>query len=157
MRHLLALLTVPHSAKTQIPAGDQTCCDRARRMTGDPRDYDREFTASVDHRVRRRLGFETDRGDVTRFVVQLEYYHDSEWHPVVRYDHDGTGESEFGHDVTDEGLHIDIYRDGAKTATEYVSPPKPAAVALDLAEDHLAANLERFINRYERWHGIGTQ
>jgi hypothetical protein len=123
-------------------------------MSETPRDYGREFTAMVAHRARRRLGFDTARGDVVRFVMQLEYHHDGEWQPVVRYDHDGTGETEFAHDVTEEGLHIDIYRDGEKAATEYITPPQPAAVALDLAEDHLSKNLERFINRYERWHQI---
>jgi len=48
---------------------------------------------------------------VTRFTVQLEYRHDDEWREVVRYDHDGT-DIGGGHDVTEEGLHIDIYRDG---------------------------------------------
>ena len=125
-------------------------------MTDDktPRDYDREFTASVGGPARRRLGFDTDTETVTRFVVQLEYHYDGEWQTVVRYDHDGTGEGEFGHDVTEEGLHIDIYRDGEKEASEFITPPKPADVALDLAEEHLAENLERFIKRFETWHGI---
>jgi len=124
-------------------------------MTDDtPREYDREVTPLVRHRARRRLGFDTDRGTVTRFVVQLEYRHDDEWHPVVRYDHDGTDESEFSHDATEEGLHIDIFRNGEKIATEYVAPPLPAGLALDRAEDHLSKNLERFIKRYQRWHGI---
>jgi hypothetical protein len=123
----------------------------------EPREYDREFTPPVSHRARRRLGFDTSRGRVTRFVVQLEYRHDEEWHPVVRYDHDGTGEGEFAHDVTDEGLHIDIFRNGEKVATEYIAPPQSAGIALDRAEDHLSKNLERFIKRYELWHGITDQ
>lgn len=76
---------------------------------------------------------------------------------MVRYDHDEAGRDEATHDVTEEGLHIDIYRDGAKYATEFVTGPLPAGVALDLAEDHLMQNLERFIERYERWHDIGTR
>lgn len=119
-----------------------------------PREYDREFTVAVDHRIRRRLGFDTVRGDVVRFVVQLEYYHDDDWHEVVRYDHDGTDENERSHDVSEDGLHIDIYRSGEKVASEYISPPQPPPIALDSAEDHLTKNLERFINRYERWHEI---
>lgn len=115
-------------------------------------DYDREFTTAVDRQARRRVGFDTTRGEVTRFVVQLEYRHGEEWRPVVRYDHDTEGET--SHDVTEEGLHIDIYRENGKEATEYIAPPQSAAVALDLAEDHLSQNLERFIERYERWHGI---
>lgn len=126
-------------------------------MTSEPREYDREFTAAVDHRIRRRIGFDTERGQVVRFVVQLEYAHSDGWHEVVRYDHDGTGENEFAHNVTEDGLHIDIFRDGEKDATEYIAPPQPAAIALDRAEDHLAKNLKRFIRRYEQWHGISNQ
>jgi len=76
-------------------------------MTDDaPRDYDREYRRPLSGPLQIRVGFDRDKDDVTRFVVQLEYHHAGEWHPVVRYDHDGTGESEHAHDVTDEGLHI---------------------------------------------------
>lgn len=122
-----------------------------------PRDYNREFTVTVNNCARRRLGLDTERGDVVRFVVQLEYFHDGEWQAVVRYDHDGTGKNEFAHDVSEEGLHIDIFRDGVKEATEYIAPPQPVAIALDRAEDHLFNNLERFISRYEQWHGINNR
>lgn len=103
----------------------------------------------------RRLGYSHDSGTVTRFVVQLEYRHDDAWRQVVWYDHDP--ESEHGHDVEDEGLHIDIYRDGAKYRSEYVVPPMPAGVALDRAEDHLSQNTVALIERYERWHRIRSQ
>lgn len=121
-------------------------------MTDDdgPRDYDREYTTRTGSTVRRRLGYSHDHGTVTRFVVQLEYLSGEEWTPVVRYDHDPA--SEHGHDVTEDGLHIDIYRDGEKYRTEYVAPPMPAGVALDFAEDHLANNAQRFIRRFEGWH-----
>ena len=76
-------------------------------MEDEPQDYDREFTTPLEYRVRRRLGFDTDRGDVVRFVVQLEYHYHGEWQSVVRYDHDGMDENEFAHDVTEGGLHID--------------------------------------------------
>lgn len=56
--------------------------------------------------------------------------------------------------VTDEGLHIDVYRDAEKYRQEYVAPPMPAGVALDFAEDHLAENTQRFITRFEEWHEI---
>lgn len=114
-----------------------------------PREYDHERVVEVGQVIRRRLGYSHDRGDVTRFVVQLEYQLDG-WQPVVRYDHDPA--SVHGHDVTDKGLHIDIFRDGKKYRTEYVAPPMPAAVALDLAEDHLTENVERFVTRFEEWH-----
>lgn len=123
-------------------------------MTEGPREYEREWTVPVGEHARQRVGLTTAQGDVTRFVVQLEYDRGGGWEPVVRYDHDADAPPEAAHDVTEEGLHIDIYRDGEKHATEFVAGPLPAGVALDLAEDHLANNLERFIRRFERWHGI---
>lgn len=127
-------------------------------MTGDkPRDYDKEFTTPVDTNVRRRLGLDVDRGDVTRFVVQLEYRLDAEqdtWVTVVRYDHDAEGSAEATHDVTEDGLHIDIYRDGKKVDSHELTPPLSANDALERAEDHLAEHLEGYVRRFEQWHGI---
>lgn len=124
-------------------------------MTDEPREYDREYTTRAGTFVRRRLGYSHDRGEVTRFVVQLEYRQEDGWVSVVRYDHDP--ESDHGHDVTDEGLHIDVYRDGEKYRQEYVAPPMPASVALDFAEDHLNENIQRFVRRFEEWHEIRNQ
>ena len=124
-------------------------------MSGSPNEYDREFTTRMAPTIRRRLGYSHDRGTVVRFVVQLEYQHDDRWRPVVRYDHHPA--SNHGHDVTDEGLHVDVYRDGAKYRKEYVAPPMPVGVALDFAEDHLAKNVQRFIRRFEEWHEIRSQ
>lgn len=95
-----------------------------------PVGYDREWTTSAGHRARQRVGYSHERGELIRFVIQLEYRLDEEWATVVRYDHDLDGE--MAHDVTEEGLHIDIYRDGEKHATEYITGPIPAGVALDL-------------------------
>jgi len=120
-----------------------------------PQDCDREYTDPLSDVTRVRLGYSHDRGEVTRFVVQLEYCVEGEWREVVRYDHDPA--SEFGHDVTEEGLHIDVYRDGEQYRTEYVAPPMPAGLALDRAEDHLSNNLEGFTTRFEQWHGIRTR
>ncbi|MFW5956250.1 MAG: DUF7718 family protein [Halorhabdus sp.] len=123
-------------------------------MSETPRDDDREFRRPLPGPLQERVGFDHERGRVTRFVVQLEYHHDGVWRPVVRYDHDGTGMSTHAHDITEEGLHMDIYRDGEKHATEYIAPPVEASIGLDRAEDHLANNLQRFTKRYERWHEI---
>lgn len=117
-----------------------------------PREYGRQYTDELSDCARVRVGYSHDRGEVTRFVVQLEYRLDDEWREVVRYDHDPA--SEFGHDVSDEGLHVDVYRRGERLRTEYVAPPMAAELALDRAEDHLSNNLELFVQRFERWHGI---
>lgn len=123
---------------------------------GTPREYDRLYTDRLSDVTRIRLGYSHDRGEVTRFVVQLECRVDDEWREVVRYDHDATNIGE-GHDVTEEGLHIDIYRNSKQHRTEYVAPPMPAGVALDRAEDHLSNSLEAFVERFEQWHGIRSR
>ena len=122
-----------------------------------PRDYDREFTKRVGRRSRRRLGLDIVRGIVTRFVVQLEYGRnivEDEWDEVVRYDHDSEGSSEAAHDVTEDGLHIDIYCDVGKIESHELTPPLPSNVALNRAEGHLRENLEGYIRRFEEWHQI---
>ena len=126
-------------------------------MTGDPRNYDKEFTTRVHRRARRRLGTDVDRGQVRRFVVQLEYLVDlypEAWEPVVRYDHDAEGSAEATHDVTEDGLHIDIYRDGEKVDSHELTPPLPANDALSAAEEHLTEHLQGYVRRFEEWHGI---
>jgi hypothetical protein len=103
-------------------------------------------------RVQLRTGFSTEHGEVVRFVVQLEYWLDGDWRVVVRYDHGR--EAPGGHDVTEEGLHRDVYRDGEKHRVEPISPPIPADEAFDFAEDDLRDNVQRFIQRFESWHDI---
>jgi len=121
-------------------------------MTEQPREYDREFTTPLEYRVRRRIGYSHDRGDITRFAVQLEYRLDGDWAEIVRFDHDPEGKH--GHDVTEEGVHIDVYRDGEKLRSEEIFPPMTANDALTFAEEHLNQHAERYIRRFEQWHGI---
>jgi len=123
----------------------------------EPRDYDLQYTAPEGGPTRRRVGIDTDRGTVTRFVVQLEYLVKpdvQEWATVIRFDHDGTGSDEAVHDVTDEGVHIDVYRDGEKYRTHELTPPMTANDALEYAEDHLTEHLEGYVRRFEQWHEI---
>lgn len=121
-----------------------------------PREYDREFTDAVSGRVRRRLGYDHTGGEVTRFVVQLEYELGvGEWTPVVRFDHDPA--SEHGHDVTTEGVHMDVYQQGEKIRSGEVFPPMPAGEALTFAEAHLSEHAQRYTERFEAWHEIEDQ
>ena len=126
-------------------------------MNDDPRDYDKAYTAPMGGPVRQRVGIDLERGRVTRFVVQLEYLIEpqtDEWAVVVRYDHDAEGSAEATHDVTEEGLHIDIYRDGEKIDSHELTPPLPPNDALNAAEEHLSDHLEGYVRRFEQWHGI---
>lgn len=45
-----------------------------------------EFRRLLDDDNTLRVRFELERGQVLKFVVQLECYLDDEWVPVVRYD-----------------------------------------------------------------------
>lgn len=120
-----------------------------------PRDYDREFSTPLEYRARRRIAYSHDRGRVTRFVVQLEYRSNDEWVEIVRFDHDPG--SDHGHDVTDDGVHMDVYRDGEKIRVEEIFPPMPASEALSFAEEHLAEHARRYVRRFEAWHGIDEE
>jgi hypothetical protein len=106
----------------------------------------------LSDRVQLRTAFTVDRGDVVRFVTQLEYWHNGDWRAVVRYDHDADAEG--GHDVTEEGLHRDVYRDSEKVRTEDVTGPISANEGFDFAEADLVENAERYVRRFEKWHGI---
>lgn len=103
-------------------------------------------------RVQLRTAFSTERGEVTRFMIQLEYWLNGDWREVVRYDHDRDAPG--GHDVTEAGLHRDVYRNGEKDRTDEISPPIPANEAFDHAEEDLRENVEHFIKRFEKWHGV---
>ena len=116
---------------------------------------DYEVTPPPDRladRVQLRTAFSTERGTVTKFMVQLEYWLEGDWREVVRYDHDRDAPG--GHDITEDGLHRDIYRDGEKIRSEEISPPLSANEGFDVAEEDLRENVERFIKRFEKWHGV---
>jgi hypothetical protein len=124
-------------------------------MGDTPQDYEREFTTPLEYRARRRIGYTHERGDVTRFVVQLEYRIGGEWTEVVRFDHDPR--SDHAHDVTEDGVHMDVYRDGEKIRSEEVFPPMEASDALTFAEEHLNQHARQYINRFEAWHEISDR
>lgn len=97
-----------------------------------------------------RVAFSTDRGTVTRFLVQLEYWLAGEWRVVVRYNRGSPG----GHDVTEAGLHRDVFRHGEKIRSESVTRPIPAIEGFNYAEVDLREHAERYIRRFEQWHDV---
>ena len=103
-------------------------------------------------RVQLRYPFSKEGGQITAFAVQLEYWLDGDWQPVVRYDHN-PGMSG-GHDVREEGLHRDIYRGGRKVEQEVLTPPIEPNEALNIAEEDLAERPKEYIRTFERWHNV---
>lgn len=109
-------------------------------------------------RIRREL--RTESGEIVRFVVQLEYDVEAEvslgagpsWRVVARFDHDNTDSG--GHDVSVEGLHLDVYRDGERYDRLWDFPTLPPGTAMRYCETYLRDWSDRFLARFERWHGI---
>ena len=106
----------------------------------------------IADRVQIRTAFTTEHGEVVRFVAQLEYWLNGEWMPVVRYDHNR--EAPGGHDISEEGLHMDIYRDGEKVDAKDVTGPIQPTDAFNYAEEDLRENVKRYIKRFEKWHDV---
>jgi hypothetical protein len=103
-------------------------------------------------RVQLRTAFTTGGSGLTAFMSQLEYWIEGEWCAVVRYDHNP--EMSRGHDVTEEGLHRDVYRNRAKVDTVDVTGPIPASEGFDYARNDLRENAERYVRRFESWHNV---
>ena len=102
--------------------------------------------------TRLRIGLTKHRGTPTAFVVQLEYRLDGEWCQVARFDHNP--ELGMGHDVIEEGLHLDVYRDGEKYEVERDFPPVTINDAPAYCEAYLKRNADTYVQRFERWHEI---
>lgn len=92
-----------------------------------------------------------EHGQVTAFVVQLYWWRDGSWHLFAQFDH--TPETPEGHDVTVEGIHMDVFRDGEKHEVKTASHPGPSApeLALDYATRYLETYDKRLIERYDAW------
>ncbi len=89
---------------------------------------------------------------MTRFLVQLEYWLDGEWLEDVRFDHNpNTG---FGHDITEDGLHMDIYRDDQKYRMKDDFPPVELNRAPRYCTTYIREHADRLIRRFERWHNV---
>ena len=119
-----------------------------------PAQYDREFTTIINRRAQIRTGLSTHRGEVTRFFIQLEYRLNGEWLEVVRFDHGP--DTEMGHDITEEGLHMDIYRDGEKYRIKDDFPPVKLNRAPRYCTVYIREHAERIIKRFETWHNVNA-
>ena len=109
-------------------------------------------------RIRRDL--KTERGEVIQFLAQLEYdieatpsgQNSPEWQTVARFDHNS--DSQQGHDIAEEGLHLDIYKDGDKyrvfTGFQYV----PLKRAPRYCQEYLSTHADRLLAQFEEWHGL---
>ena len=113
-------------------------------------------------RILRHIDIE--RGEITAFVVELDYGLDDEfywpgecddWRPVARFDHNPTAPN--GHDIRDEGLHLDVYKGGG----EYDSTGDFPFVAVEKAprwcEEYFKDNLDFLLERYEEFNDLDSR
>jgi len=121
-------------------------------MTDEPQGYDREFTTIINRRAQIRAGLSTHKGDVERFFVQLEYWLDGDWFEVVRFDH--SPDTELGHDITEDGLHMDIYRAEEKHRVKDDFPPVGLNHAPRYCTTYIREHANQLIRRFEQWHNV---
>lgn len=118
--------------------------------------FDHLWVAWPTARIRRELA--VSGGVPTRFVSQLEYDLEAtpdggpphDWRPVARFDHDVEG----AHDVREEGLHLDVYRNGEKYRTARDFRTVPIEDAPRFCERYLLRNAAFLLARFERGHGL---
>lgn len=117
--------------------------------------HDVSYTNWIEYpHAQLRFVLDTERGAPTTFFIQLEYRVDDEWTPVVHFDHNPAGT--YGHDTTEEGLHMDIYRDGEQHLVRQDFPPVKLSDAPDYCESYIKNNADRLLRRFEQWHNLTT-
>jgi DNA-directed RNA polymerase subunit L len=97
-----------------------------------------EFRRLLDDDNALRVRFELERGQVLKFVVQLECYFDDEWVPVVRYD--------TAHDFA----HCDRLHPYEPTVKTRMGT-QDYNEALTFAIQDLANNWSDYRRRYKEW------
>lgn len=102
--------------------------------------------------ARVRVEIDKEQGDVTRFVIQLERSIEGDWKQVVRFDHNP--ENPNGHDITKEGLHMDVYRNGDKARVKDDFPPVPLSDAPRYCILYVEQHADQLLRRFEQWHNL---
>ena len=97
------------------------------------------YVLALEKEVQLRIKFVRERNQITFFIVQLEYYINNHWYPVVRYD--------TAHDFA----HCDILMpDGSQE--KKTMPVSNFNEALTYAQQDIMANYQRYCKRFEEWH-----
>ena len=102
--------------------------------------------------ARLRVEIVKEAGVPKRFVVQLERRVDDDWREVVRFDHDP--ENPMGHDITEEGLHMDVYKFGEKARVKDNFPPVSLTRAPRYCIAYIKQHADTLLGRFEKWHDL---
>lgn len=116
-------------------------------------DPDKRYTQWLEYPEIQRLSeFGVTRGNVDWFLVLLRMniadnpYRELEWVEIAKFDHH-PGE-DWGHDITEERLHLDVYQDGVKTHVERGFPEVPVNNAISYCEDFFDEHYKTYVRRY---------
>lgn len=102
--------------------------------------------------ARVRVEMDIKNGIPSQFVIQLERLVDGDWREVVRFDHEPDNPG--GHDVTEEGIHMDVYRDGKKVGVKDDFPTVPLTDAPAYCIRYIETNAEALLRRFDTWHNL---
>lgn len=94
----------------------------------------------------------TDGDNSVRYFDWVEYLHARVRVEVVRFDHDPT--NPMGHDITEEGLHMDVYRDAEKVRVKDDFPSVPLTYAPRYCIAYIQHHADRLLHRFEQWHDL---
>lgn len=118
-----------------------------------------EAPMKVDAPVTNHVEYGRQDGRIVYFVVLLLYYVSGvpgtgDPMQVVGFDHDRRGQRT-PHNVLDDGLHMDVYRNGEKYRVVTDFPPVYSAEdALSTAIQHTRTNAATYVTRFESHHDV---
>jgi len=106
------------------------------------------------------IGFDRQQGHVPRFLVTLHYQASTDpvvWGAIARMDHNET--STQGHDVYQEGLHVDVARHASRPVhlqVRYAALPSNPGVVVRGCVEYLIRDADYFIDVYEERRPPGS-
>ena len=106
------------------------------------------------------VGFDRHQQHIPRFLVQLHYRIATdpiEWTAIARMDHNET--SALGHDVYDEGLHVDVARRSKSTVhLQLAHAPLPVSrgAVIRRCVDYFKREIQYFVDVFEERRSPGS-
>ena len=115
---------------------------------------------TVQPTARLRYRIYTEKGEVTEFCIQLAanraiHYPtmtEPAWAIVARFDHNSHPSR--GHDVREEGLHLDLFEGTTRESTVYGFPAVALADAPEYCLEYLHSNKDQLLARWEAIVGV---
>lgn len=124
-----------------------------------PSGYDRSYSVNCHTQLNCQItvGIDIHAGDVVRFVVRLHYSppeDPGQWETIARFDHNPNpraGAGVGGHNIYDEGLHIDVE---PPSGTQKIHPshgpiPRDGGVVVRSCVQYLQQQAQYFVDVFK--------